>query len=306
LKKGAQVALIATHGGIRDGTLACAARQRQASRPAVEPLQARSCVDPAFAIAGQIVCPSIWTTGPQDDSPSALVGTSARFDGDSMQKTLLTLMAGAAALVLATAALAELQGPRLGGEFDVFWVNCTDSNTARSQATYKSYRAEAARADQQSGTPPEDDKLRTCNTGWLVYEGPLDFQSTVPNGETTIFEWFASSGGAITAGGVPPLLLSKPPLASDPDTATTTFILFISNAQLPPSNLAIRHNDGVELLVSDGDVSSPEVLQSQGNTVGSAEIRETFISSHKGGRLWVVYVATNGDPSVLTVVAEPQ
>jgi hypothetical protein len=102
------------------------------------------------------------------------------------------------------------------------------------------------------------------------------------------------------------LLLSKPPIDSDPDTATTTFILFISTAQLPASNLAIRHNDGVELLVSEGDIASPEVLQSHGNTVRSAEIRETFIASHKGGRLWVLDVAANGDPSVLAVVAEPQ
>jgi hypothetical protein len=214
------------------------------------------------------------------------------------------IAAAVVGLAPATASWAQIPGIHLSGEFDVFWVNCTDSNAERSQATDKNFHEQFSRAERQR-SEPEGGPEPTCLSGGLIYTGSLQFRTADPASNTTIDQWLRSSGGSIE-GSLPPLRLSSPPSATDPNTWTTTIFTFLPNFPVPPTDFLIVHDDGVELLEGRGDSVGPGDLTRLGGSPAPTAAKITIIRGHKGNRPALTYAAAYGDPSVLVVFADPR
>lgn len=90
------------------------------------------------------------------------------------------------------------------------------------------------------------------------------------------------------------LQLSKPNINNG--TATTTFFSFLLTGLDAVTRFVVKHDDGVALFddaVRIGGFNNP------------TSQRTTTVTGFDGGNLEVLYVATNGDPSVLRVAAVP-
>lgn len=177
----------------------------------------------------------------------------------------------------------------VSGTWSVTAVNVQNTNSMDSQATYPNF--DHAFNLASVGT-------EGYATSSFTYTGALDFGTFNGNDSTTIADWFATG----TPGGVSGLdaafgnlQLSMPNINND--TATTTFIEFFDiglTANLA-GDLLVTHDDGV--LVSNG---ANEI----GGFAGPNGRRETEILGYSGGVLDVLYVATNGNPSILNVDLE--
>lgn len=192
-----------------------------------------------------------------------------------------------AALVAAPMAV---NAATLSGNFTVTAVNVTNLTSAESQATWDNYQD--ALDDTLGGT----NSVSISDT--FTYVGDLDFRVGQPQTANpySISTWLGTGAGAgegnffdldATFGN---LQLSFPNINNG--TATSTFFLFTLNALLSPGNFTVTHDDGIALY-DDG------VLR--GGNVGPTGEVTTNVTGFNGGVFSILYVATNGNPSILEV-----
>lgn len=188
------------------------------------------------------------------------------------------LGAALASIVLGSMASAAT----LSGTFDVTVVNLQNLNSAQSQATMANFNAAQANVASVSDT--------------FTYTGELSFGTFDSSDATTIQMWLDTGvGGSVSDldAGVAGLQLSKPDIGAG--TATSTFFYF-TKAGVGAHDFEVRHDDGMNIF-DDG------VLVDGFN--GPNGVRTTSVSGFDGGTFGLLYVATNGDPSVLEVGATP-
>lgn len=203
-----------------------------------------------------------------------------------------TIIASALALALGAGAASAAT---LSGIFNVTAVNVTGVSGSASQANMADYNAALA----ASGAVQDN----------FGYSGALDFATSNTSDNpatavdeediTTVEDWLLTGGGTITdldtlaglsADGAG-TQLSKPDIGSG--TATTTFFLFeLVSSPLSSGSFTVTHDDGFRIFddtVNLGGVNGP--IGKSVNTV----------TGFDGGMFSILYVATNGDPSILHV-----
>lgn len=190
--------------------------------------------------------------------------------------------------VLSAAALAAVMSvgaasaATLSGLFTVDIVNATNMNFAQSTASPSAFDTAWTNAASSS-------------KGTITYDGALDFSTTNPNDSTTIAQWLGTGGGLVSGlvSSLGDLTLSHPDINSG--TAQTTFFRF-TLAALGASDFSILHDDGISVL-DDGTVI--------GSSANPTVAITTDVNGFNGGQFGLIYVATNGNPSKLTVDASP-
>lgn len=126
----------------------------------------------------------------------------------------------------------------------------------------------------------------------VTYTGALDFRIPSGNsGTTTIADWFDSGTGTVTGltSAVGDLTLSTPTFQN-----TTMFDIVGIFAPDAAFTASIQHDDGVTVL-DDGLEVAASAAPTQEKTTGF---------SFNGGELRLIYVAANGNPSVLEVTGD--
>jgi hypothetical protein len=159
---------------------------------------------------------------------------------------------------------------------------------------------EQALAGNPLGTPQEGIPVNLLITGprlsRVTYNGALDFAITASQGPTSTIRDFLDTGtgsytGLATSTGN--LTLSSPPF-----DITTVFVITFTRGAI--SGLSIDHDDGIGLYVNNTLVTDPA------NAAPTPEVT-TEIGGTGGGTYTLVYVAANGNPSVLRARGiEPQ
>jgi len=203
-----------------------------------------------------------------------------------MIKTILA--AGIAALAFATSASAAT----VGGTFSVFSVNVSDVNAAESSATLDNF------FDAQSGA------LGAFNgADEFEYEGLLDFRVGGGNTAGTSIEDFLDTGTGTVSdldSTFGDLQLSNPNIKKG--SATTTFFAFLLQDVLGAGTLTFTHDDGIRAfeLTEGGPIDIGSSID-EGRPTGERVTQIEF----GGGQLAFIYVATNGNPSVLEVDLAP-
>jgi hypothetical protein len=186
-------------------------------------------------------------------------------------------------LTAAALAVATLSGgasaSTLTGFFDVTVVRDTGLTKAQSRATITNFTAAQGRA----GAAASDD---------FTYDGAISFGTSDPTDSTTIADWLATGSG--TVGGldasVGALQQSTPNINTG--TATTSFYLFTLRDNVGSGSFDVTHDDGIAMYedgVQFGAFSNP------------TSKRDSTFTGFNGGDLSFLYVATNGDPSILTM-----
>ncbi|WP_136637467.1 VPLPA-CTERM sorting domain-containing protein [Pseudooceanicola onchidii] len=185
-------------------------------------------------------------------------------------KTIKTLLAAAVAAVtfagMASAAT-------MNAYFTLEVVQLTNADEAESTASSAAFTA-AWGASAVKGTG--------------YYNGDLDFRIGSGNSGSTYVADFLNTGSADWSTG---LLDAATTLLSNTDvfqgTATTTFFRF-TLANVAAGDFAITHDDGMSITGLGG------------TTQPTSEIT-TLLPDFAGGPFELIYVATNGNPSVLEV-----
>jgi hypothetical protein len=177
----------------------------------------------------------------------------------------------------------------LNGNFTVTAVNVTNLTSSESQATKANF--DAALADTLGGA----NSVSVSDV--FTYVGDLDFRVTgSQTASYSIATWLGTGAGAgegnffDLAPALANLQLSFPNINAG--TATTTFFLFTLNAILSPGSFTVTHDDGIAIY-DDG------VLL--GGNVGPTSQVTTNVNGFNGGVFSLLYVATNGNPSILEV-----
>ena len=190
------------------------------------------------------------------------------------------LVAAIATAAMATSAAAAT----LNGDFTVTAINVTNLDSAESQATMTNF--DLAMLGDLGG----EDNGSSVST--FSYSGDLNFSTTDSTDSTTIADWLATgTNGTVTDldGTFGDLQLSKPNIGNG--TATTTFFLFETILNLA-GDFVVKHDDGMAIF-DDGDRI--------GGRVGPNAVKTTDVFGFDGGEFGLLYVATNGDPSILNV-----
>lgn len=191
-----------------------------------------------------------------------------------MNRVLSTIAAGALTAVLAAG---SASAALLTGTFTVDVGQRSPTNTAGSAATDLNFPA-------------------ILDT--FVYTGALNFGTFDGSDDTTIEEWLATGGGTVTDldAGVADNKLSAPSISNG--TALATFFRFTINLGNAAGTGTVRHDDGFTVYddgVASGSFSNPTTVRTTNYTMDGSG----------AGEFKLVYVATNGDPSVLRVSAVP-
>jgi len=190
---------------------------------------------------------------------------------------------------IATAAMATTaSAATLNGTFTVTAVNAENLSSVDSQATLENGEAAFNEMFGEEYVNPRDD---------FTYTGDLNFKTSDGTDATTIADWLATgTDGESSFGTVAGLdfvfgnlQLSKPSISDG--TATTTFFLFTTILNMV-GDFVIGHDDGVAVF-DDGERI--------GGRVGPNAFKTTNVYGFDGGEFSLLYVATNGDPSVLNV-----
>lgn len=193
-----------------------------------------------------------------------------------MMKRLLAL-ATAATLLPAMAAAATLSGT-----FTVEAVNVSNVNSAQSGATLANFGAAAGLAGATSFS--------------FTYTGDLDFRVGGPQDASpySIATWLNTGTGSVSGLDVAfgDLQLSFPDINAG--TATTTFFYFTLNSPLNAGEFSVTHDDGFAIF-DDGT--------ERGGVVGPVGETTTSETGFDGGTFSLLYVASNGNPSILEVDA---
>jgi hypothetical protein len=197
------------------------------------------------------------------------------------------------AAALMVAPMAASAAPVLSGTFTVRAVNVTNLTSDQSQATMGNFNAALAVA--QGG--PDNFSPPNSTYVWddFTYTGLIDFNSSPVgrNDPYTVEDWLETGTGSFSglSGALSMRQLSQSNINNG--TAETTFFLFTLVDLLTSGDFTIRHDDGIALR-EDGTV----VFSSVGpNTVRTTPIDGVF----QGGELSILYVATNGNPSIFEV-----
>ncbi len=187
-----------------------------------------------------------------------------------------------AASIVAAAMATSASAATLNGFFEVTAVNAVELDRDASKATIENAEAAYNAMIDDSYVNPRDD---------FTYEGDLHFGTFDGSDGTTIADWLATGGGTVTGLDTDfgALQLSKPSIGDG--TATTTFFLFTTILNMV-GDFVIEHDDGVA--VGDDGVRI-------GGREGPNTVKTTEVFGFDGGEFSLLYVATNGDPSVLKV-----
>lgn len=208
-----------------------------------------------------------------------------------MKNVLRSAAAGALSVVLtAGAATASI----IVDTFSVTAVRVTNLTSNESQATMANFNAALTNPSFGGGNSVKISDIFT-------YTGALDFSTDTSNANppdtTTILQWLNSGGGMLndldaSFGG---LQLSSPDINNG--SATTTFFLFEKASPLQSGlRFEVVHDDGFGIFENDSLL---------GGNVGPTARRTQTVSGYDGGAFSLLYVATNGDPSILQVAAVP-
>lgn len=181
-----------------------------------------------------------------------------------------------ALVVSAALAFAPASAAVLSGTFKVEVVNVTNLNSSQSEATMANFNTYYSPGDSSSDT--------------FTYTGELDFGTFDGSDSTTIADWLASGSGVVSDLDIGGLTLSTPDINSG--TATTTFFKFtLDGGALTAGDFTVIHDDGFAIF-SDGT--------REGGLNGPTSQKTTNVA-FDAGEFSLLYVATNGDPSVLNV-----
>lgn len=190
---------------------------------------------------------------------------------------VLTAAATSAALLVgaATTASAAILTGTFTVDFQNFDASGSSSNASASLATYNDNIVEDT----------------------FIYTGPLDFSSTV--GAPTVAEFFASAGGSLSNVDVDLSNYTLSTGAGSPGSGTfgTTTLLRFMKTFSPSASFygTISHDDGITLFADGSPVA----------TSAAPTPLETTNYSFNGSDFDLIYVAANGDPSILQVSAVP-
>ena len=202
------------------------------------------------------------------------------FMNSIVRKGTFGALAGAAMLAGTVAASAAT----LTGTFTVQAANVTNLNSTQSRATLANFNT-AFGGGFGNGV-----------TDTFTYTGSLNFGTSDGSDATTVQQWLDTGGGAIS--GLEAALgnrqLSKPSISTG--DATTTFFSFVMNIVNPVTKFDVRHDDGMTIF-DDGTLL--------GGFQNPTAARDTSVLGFDGGEFRIIYVATNGDPSILEVSAVP-
>jgi len=191
-----------------------------------------------------------------------------------MKLFVMTAAAFALSTVVGAAHAASLQ-------YSVTAVNVTGVSGTQSQATRANYDAAFG--------------LGSAKTDTFTYTGALDFGTTDGTDATTIAGWLASGSGLFSGlDGIGGLQLSSPNI--NDGSATTTFFLFDADFGVANTEFTVRHDDGFAIF-EDG--------LRLGGVLGPTTVQTNTVSGFNGGDFSLLYVATNGDPSILDVDVAP-
>ena len=181
-----------------------------------------------------------------------------------------------AASIVAAAMATSASAATLNGVFEVTAVNAVELDREASKATMDNYNSAL------TGQNPSDS---------FTYEGNLDFGTFDGTDGTTIEDWLLTGGGTVTGldAVFGDLQLSKPSIGDG--TATTTFFMFTSILNAV-GDFLIKHDDGVAVFDDGTRIGGLE---------GPNTVKTTTVLGFDGGAFSLLYVATNGDPSVLNV-----
>lgn len=195
----------------------------------------------------------------------------------AIQRHLAGLLAAAALSTLSAAADAAF----IDSEFEVRAVNVTGVDSSQSEASASNFN---------------DFFTISGISDTFNYDGLLDFRVGGGNNGLKISQWLATGNGVVT--NLDPALgdLQQSSGNINNGTAITTFYWFTSLVDLVATTLELKHDDGV--WVFDDGVSL-------GGVLGPTSERTTTITGFDGGKLGILYAATNGNPSVLEVSAVP-
>jgi hypothetical protein len=202
----------------------------------------------------------------------------------------------ASTLGLVVAVVAGLSGTAanaafLSGDFSVRAINVTNLNSSQSQATESNFDAAELGVTNSPGALGNGNE--TFEADDFTYSGSLDFRVPGPQGANqTIVDWLNTGNGSVTGldGGFGGLQLSTADINNG--TATSTFFLFKLDTPLGPTNFSVTHDDGVALF-DDGSFI--------GGDPGPTSETTTVVPGFDGGDFSLIYVASNGNPSILEV-----
>lgn len=207
--------------------------------------------------------------------------------------------AAAGALAMGTLLGSVAGAATLSGTFDVIAVNVTNLTGAQSQATESDFLSALQFAGSLGGSFADLDS--SAEYDLFTYDGAIDFRVGGPQKATySISDWLATGTGSVTDldTSFGSRQLSLPNISAG--TATTTFFFFSLLApDLDMSRVTgfeVTHDDGVRFFEDESDI---------GGVNGPTGERNTTIQGYGGGDLDILYVATNGNPSILEVDTIP-
>ena len=188
------------------------------------------------------------------------------------------------ALALGLMAALPASAATVSGTFNVKVVNQTNLNSTQSEATIGNFNTYYGLGSDGA------------NRDTFTYTGDLFFGDSA----ATIASWLATNATGIVAGldaTVGGKLLSACCIDATPNgTATTTFFLFEGVGNFGASDFVITHDDGIAVY-DDG-------VWIGGNNGPTSKVT-TYVNGFNGGAFSLLYVATNGNPSILKVAAVP-
>jgi hypothetical protein len=166
------------------------------------------------------------------------------------------------------------------GSFNVKVVNQTGLNFDQSKATIANFNTYYG-----LGTDG-------VNKDAFTYTGDMDFG----NAADTIAAWLDTATGVVSGldAVVGALTLSMPNIYAG--TATSSFFLFEGVGYFDPADFSILHDDGIAVY-DDG-------VRIGGND-GPTPAITSLVNGFTGGKFSLLYVATNGNPSILNATFTP-
>lgn len=191
-----------------------------------------------------------------------------------------------AATIIAVSLAAGAQAATLSGFFEVTAVNATGLNSSESEATIDNFIAA-----QMSGT-----------TTTFQYEGLLDFRSV--GGNPTVYEFLDTGTGnlsGITEDSMFGMLTNSSPNISN-GTATSTFYLFQLTDVIGSGSFTVTHDDGASIFEDGVELDNNAPGTGGGTALGpTAETTTQYFNFMGGDDFSLLYVSTNGNPSILEV-----
>lgn len=198
------------------------------------------------------------------------------------------------ALITASAVAAFMAGSAaattLSGLFDVTAVNVTGLNSSEAEATKANFDAAVAGTLGGGGST-------VYTSDVFTYNGSLDFRVGPPQTASyTVGQWLGTGTGTVSDlnAMLSGLQLSSPNI--NDGSATTTFFYFTLTTPMSVPSFDVTHDDGFQIY-EDG------VLV--GGVNGPTGETNTFVTGFDSGEFSLLYVATNGNPSILEVTPVP-